>query len=176
MLPAAIGEDEVVEPVVEHLAGDSDAEAAGIGEVRQCHAPRLGALTEDHIPKAPGMGPRRAAPASPEPDVPQWARWGCAGRCRQRSARHAAAAGDAAASPPGLRARARGSAADPVPRPRSAGPRQSVRQWATAFDLALRWQARIDIDARLPSPWAVRSLKPARAAAVRWLWVWRSCM
>jgi len=29
---------------------------------------------------------------------------------------------------------------------------------------------------RLPSPWAVRSLKPARAAAVRWLWVWRSCM
>ena len=74
MLPAAIGEDEVVEPVAEHLAGDSDAEAAGIGEIRQCHAPRLGALTEDHIPKAPGMGPRRAAPASPEPDVPQWAR------------------------------------------------------------------------------------------------------
>jgi hypothetical protein len=34
MLPAAISEDEVVEPVGEFLASDGDAEAACISEVR----------------------------------------------------------------------------------------------------------------------------------------------
>ena len=49
MLPAAVGQHEVIEPVRERLAGDGDTELAGVGEVRQRHAPRLGPLAEDHV-------------------------------------------------------------------------------------------------------------------------------
>jgi len=49
VLPAAVGQDEVVEAVVERRAGDGDAELAGVGEVRERHAAGLGALAEDDV-------------------------------------------------------------------------------------------------------------------------------
>ena len=49
MLPAAIGHDEVEEPVRERRPGDGDAELGGIGEVGECHAARLGRLAEDDV-------------------------------------------------------------------------------------------------------------------------------
>lgn len=49
MLPAAVGHDEVKQPMRERRAGDGDAELSGVGEVRQRHTARLGRLTEDHV-------------------------------------------------------------------------------------------------------------------------------
>ena len=78
----------MVEPVAEHLAGAAvgcgdptaphtgDAEAAGIGEVRQCHAPRPEfrdewALTEDHIPRLEEWGRTVQRPPVPNPTFPE---------------------------------------------------------------------------------------------------------
>jgi hypothetical protein len=50
VLPAAIGQDEMVEPVREGLAGDGDAEVRGIGEVGQRHPAGRWHLAEDDVP------------------------------------------------------------------------------------------------------------------------------
>ncbi len=49
MLPAAVGQHEVVKPVGQRLAGDGDAEFGSVGEVRQRHAPGVWNLAEDHV-------------------------------------------------------------------------------------------------------------------------------
>jgi hypothetical protein len=49
MLEAGIGEPEMVEPVVERQAADSDAGAAHVGEVRQAEAAGLMHLSEDDL-------------------------------------------------------------------------------------------------------------------------------
>ena len=50
MLEARERQPEVVEPVLERLARDRDAEPAHVGEVRQAHPARRMLLAEDHIP------------------------------------------------------------------------------------------------------------------------------
>ena len=62
MLEAGIGEPEVIEPVVERLAGDGDGKIAHVGEVGQAHAPGLVDLAEDDlllgtVQGAPGSDP-----------------------------------------------------------------------------------------------------------------------
>ena len=49
MLEAGIGEPEMVEPVIERLAGDGDAGAAHVGEIRQADAAGLMHLPEDDL-------------------------------------------------------------------------------------------------------------------------------
>ncbi len=49
MLEAAIGEPEVVEPVIERLAGNGDAEAGHIGEIRQPEMARPVGLAKDNL-------------------------------------------------------------------------------------------------------------------------------
>jgi hypothetical protein len=49
MLPAAVGQDEVVEPMGQGLAGDGDGEFRRIGEVGQRHPAGLGHLAEDDV-------------------------------------------------------------------------------------------------------------------------------
>ena len=49
VLPAGEGEAEVVEPVLERLAGDADAERGGLGEVGQPLPPRRMVLAEDDL-------------------------------------------------------------------------------------------------------------------------------
>lgn len=63
ILPPAVSEHEMVEPVRERLPGDGDAEAARLGEVRQGHPPRLGALAEDHVLGGSMQGPPLTHPA-----------------------------------------------------------------------------------------------------------------
>ena len=49
VLEARVGEPEVVEPVIEGLAGDRDAEVGHVGEVREAEAARLVGLAEDDV-------------------------------------------------------------------------------------------------------------------------------
>ena len=60
---AGEGQTEVIEPAVEQLAGDGDAEIGDLGEVRQPHAARRMLLAEDHLPI-------RAVHRPPRPDAP----------------------------------------------------------------------------------------------------------
>ena len=60
---AGVSEPEVVEPVVEALAGDGDAEVGHVGEVRQSDPPGLVGLTEDDVLIGPVHG-------APSPDAP----------------------------------------------------------------------------------------------------------
>jgi hypothetical protein len=60
MLEARVGQPEVVQPVVERLAGDG--ELAHVGEVRQAEPPRLVQLAEEHlllraVQRPPGADP-----------------------------------------------------------------------------------------------------------------------
>src|SRR5712671_6212720 len=50
MRKAREGQPEVVEPMIERLARDGDAEGAQVGEVRQAHPARRVLLAEHHIP------------------------------------------------------------------------------------------------------------------------------
>ena len=50
MLEPRERQPEVVEPVLEWLARDRDAEPTHVGEVRQAHPARWVLLAEDHIP------------------------------------------------------------------------------------------------------------------------------
>ena len=63
MLEARIGQPEVVEPVLEGLAGDGDREVAHVGEVGQDEPPGLVHLAEDDLL----LG---AVQRSPAPDPP----------------------------------------------------------------------------------------------------------
>ena len=49
MLEARVGQPEVIEPVIERLAGDGDAQVGHVGEIRQPHPARLMDLAEDHL-------------------------------------------------------------------------------------------------------------------------------
>ena len=49
MFEAREGEPEVIEPVIERLARDGDAELGHVGEVGQAHPPRRVLLAEHHI-------------------------------------------------------------------------------------------------------------------------------
>ena len=53
MGPAGEGQPEVIEPMVQRLAGDVDAQAAGVGEVRQALEARRVVLAEDDIALRP---------------------------------------------------------------------------------------------------------------------------
>ena len=57
------GQTEVIEALLEELAGDGDAKIRHFGEVRQSHAARRMLLAEDHLPI-------RAVHRSPGPDAP----------------------------------------------------------------------------------------------------------
>jgi hypothetical protein len=70
MLPAAVGQDEVVEPVGQGPAGDGDGEVRGVGEVGQRHAAGLGRLAEDDVPLRAVQGaPVAHPPLQGPPDV-----------------------------------------------------------------------------------------------------------
>ena len=60
MLEAGIGEPEVIEPMIERLAGDGDGEFGHVGEVGQAHAPGLVHLAEDDLL----LGTMQGAPGS----------------------------------------------------------------------------------------------------------------
>ena len=63
VLEARVGEPEVVEPVVEELAGHADAEVGRVGEVREPHPTRLVGLAEDDVlVRAVDRAPRADAP------------------------------------------------------------------------------------------------------------------
>jgi hypothetical protein len=55
-LPVRVGEHEVVDQVVERLAGDGDAESAHVGEVTLGEPPWLVGLCEEHLPGRPFVG------------------------------------------------------------------------------------------------------------------------
>jgi len=63
VLEARVGEAKVIEPVVEHDAGDRDAEVGHIGEVGQAHAPRLMGLAKNDVLLLAMHGPPGADPA-----------------------------------------------------------------------------------------------------------------
>ena len=63
VFPAAAGEAEVIEAMVERHAGESDTELAGVGEVRQPHPPRRMLLREEHLL----VGAMSGAPAAHTP-------------------------------------------------------------------------------------------------------------
>ncbi len=67
-LPVGVRQDEVIDQVVEQLAGDGDAASAHMGEVILGEPPRLVGLCEEHLLGRPFEGP-------PQFDC----------RCRQRS-------------------------------------------------------------------------------------------
>ena len=56
MLPAGEGKAEVVEPVLQQLASDADAERGGLGEVGRSLPPRRMVLAEDHLARRTGQG------------------------------------------------------------------------------------------------------------------------
>ena len=73
VLEAGPGEAEVIEPMLERLAGDGDAGPAHVGEVRQAEAAGLVALPEDHLlllamdrPPCPDAPLQRAPDAAAE--------------------------------------------------------------------------------------------------------------
>jgi hypothetical protein len=63
VLPAAAGQDEVVEPMRQGLAGDGHAEAGGVGEVGQALPAGRMLLAEDHLPGRAVQGAPGAHPA-----------------------------------------------------------------------------------------------------------------
>ena len=56
------GQAEVVEHVIQRLAGDAHAERAHVGEVREAAVARLMLLAEDHLPLGTVLGPPGADP------------------------------------------------------------------------------------------------------------------
>ena len=77
MLEAGEREAEVVEPVIERLPGERDAQLARVGEVGQCHAAGLVLLAEDHVllgtmQRAPRIDAtlQRAADVRVQPGMP----------------------------------------------------------------------------------------------------------
>ena len=56
------GQAEVVEHVIQRLAGDAHAERAHVGEVREAALARLMLLAEDHLPLGTVLGPPGADP------------------------------------------------------------------------------------------------------------------
>lgn len=56
-LPVGVRQDEVIDQVVERLAGDGDAESAHVGEVTLGESPRLVGLCEEHLLGRPFEGP-----------------------------------------------------------------------------------------------------------------------
>ena len=64
VLEARAGEAEVVEPMLERHAGDTDPQLAHLGEVREPHPARLVLLAEDHLPL-----PAMQRPPCPDPPL-----------------------------------------------------------------------------------------------------------
>lgn len=54
--PVGVGQHEVIDQVVERLAGDGDAESAHVGEITFGESPRLVGLCEEHLPGRPFEG------------------------------------------------------------------------------------------------------------------------
>jgi hypothetical protein len=72
MLPGRIGEYEVIQPMVQRLAGNADAGIRHVGEIRQRLLAGEVILTEDHLPigavlRAPGANPTLQATTQPIP-------------------------------------------------------------------------------------------------------------
>jgi len=66
---AGKGKTEVIEPMIQRLAGDGDAKIAHVGEVGQSHPARRMLLTEDHLLiRAVQPPPRSDAPLQRPPD------------------------------------------------------------------------------------------------------------
>jgi hypothetical protein len=66
---AGKGKTEVIEPMIERLAGDGDVKIAHVGEVGQSHPARRMLLTEDHLLiRAVQPPPRSDAPLQRPPD------------------------------------------------------------------------------------------------------------
>jgi hypothetical protein len=72
MLPGRIGQYEVIQPMVQRLAGNADAGISHVGEIRQRLLSGDMVLTEDHLPigavlGAPGANPPLKAATQPIP-------------------------------------------------------------------------------------------------------------
>ena len=67
---AGEGQTEVIEPAVQQLAGNGDAEIGDLGEVRQAHAARRMLLAEDHLPIRAVHRSPRSDPALKRPPRP----------------------------------------------------------------------------------------------------------
>jgi len=72
MLPGRIGQHEVIQPMVQRLAGNADAGIGHVGEIRQRLLSGNMVLTEDHLAigtvlRAPGTNPAFQATAKPIP-------------------------------------------------------------------------------------------------------------
>src|SRR5262249_39920335 len=67
VLEAGECKPEVVEPMIERLAGDGDAQISHVREVGQAHPPRRMLLAEDHLLVGPVECPPRADPPLQRP-------------------------------------------------------------------------------------------------------------
>ena len=131
MLPAAVGQHEVVEPMRKRRAGDGDAELGRVGEVRQRHAARLRRLAEDHV----ACGPCRARQS----------------RTRRSSVRRTRSSGKASGITHLQMAQQRdrlngGVALEDRQQHRLPDRRERIGNGAPALGLALGGQARIGLD------------------------------
>jgi len=70
VLEAGEGQTEVIEPAVQQLASDGDAEIGDLGEVRQPHAAGRMLLAEDHLSIRPIHCSPRPNPALKRPPGP----------------------------------------------------------------------------------------------------------
>ena len=70
MLEARIGQPEMVEPVIQRLAGNGDGQVAHVGEVRQPEPAGLVRLAEDHLLLGPMQRPPGADPPLQRPPGP----------------------------------------------------------------------------------------------------------
>jgi hypothetical protein len=109
MLEARKRQPEVVEPMLERLARDGDAEPAHIGEIRQAHPTGRMLLAEDHVPAGAVESPPAALQGPAHPMA--------ISGCRRHSSSKIATA-----RPPG--------AASSIARSRSPTPRQAGRDAA----------------------------------------------
>jgi hypothetical protein len=62
VLEAGVGQPEMIEPVIEGLAGDGHTELAHVGEIRQAHLARNVHLPEHHLPLGAMLGAPRPYP------------------------------------------------------------------------------------------------------------------
>ena len=72
MLPSGIGQNEMIEPVIQELTGDADRDVAHVGEVGKTLLPGDMVLPEDHralgaVLRRPGSHPPLKAPTQAVP-------------------------------------------------------------------------------------------------------------
>jgi hypothetical protein len=72
MLPSRVGQHEVIQPMIQRLAGNADADIGHVGEIRLRLLSRHMVLTEDHLAigavfGAPGTNPTLQASTQPIP-------------------------------------------------------------------------------------------------------------